>query len=87
VAAEAALPAARRARLTIAKAAAAPVLAAGRLTAREAEVLRALAEGPANREIGARLFISQKTVAAHLANIFDKLPRPTRQSRRSLLRP
>ena len=41
-------------------------------------MLRALAEGLTNREIGARLFISQKTVAAHLAHIFDKLGVHTR---------
>jgi DNA-binding NarL/FixJ family response regulator len=43
------------------------------LTSREAEVLRLLADGLTNREIAARLFISQKTVASHVAHIFDKL--------------
>ena len=43
------------------------------LTSREAEVLCLLAEGLTNREIAGRLFISQKTVASHLAHIFDKL--------------
>ena len=43
------------------------------LTSREAEVLCLLAEGLTNREIATRLFISQKTVASHLAHIFDKL--------------
>jgi DNA-binding NarL/FixJ family response regulator len=36
-------------------------------------VLALLAEGLTNREITARLFISQKIVADHLAHVFDKL--------------
>ncbi len=43
------------------------------LTTREEEVLRLLADGLTNREIAGRLFISQKTVAAHMAHIYDKL--------------
>ena len=43
------------------------------LTARETEVLRLLADGLTNREIAARLFISQKTVGAHMAHIYGKL--------------
>jgi ATP/maltotriose-dependent transcriptional regulator MalT len=43
------------------------------LSARELEVLRALAAGKTNREIGAQLFISEHTVARHVSNIFDKL--------------
>jgi DNA-binding CsgD family transcriptional regulator len=43
------------------------------LTARELEVLRLLADGLTNRVIAERLFVSQKTVAAHVAHIYDKL--------------
>jgi ATP/maltotriose-dependent transcriptional regulator MalT len=50
--------------------AAAPV---GGLTAREVEVLRLVAAGKTNRAIAADLVISDKTVARHLSNIFDKL--------------
>lgn len=42
------------------------------LTAREVEVLRVLATGKTNREIAAELFLSPKTVARHLSNIFAK---------------
>jgi DNA-binding NarL/FixJ family response regulator len=43
------------------------------LTDREDEVLELIAQGQANREIGARLGISDKTVRNHVANIFNKL--------------
>lgn len=43
------------------------------LTAREAEVLSCVAAGQSNREVAATLFISEKTVARHLSNIFTKL--------------
>ncbi len=43
------------------------------LTAREEEVLRLVATGASNREIGQRLFISELTVKMHLASIFRKL--------------
>jgi DNA-binding NarL/FixJ family response regulator len=43
------------------------------LTAREAEVLRLVATGRSNPEIAAALFLSEKTVARHLSNIFTKL--------------
>jgi DNA-binding CsgD family transcriptional regulator len=70
---------ARRARLDLARAVA-PAREEGPagLTTREAEVLRLLAEGLTNREIAERLFISQKTVSAHLAHIFGKLDVHTR---------
>jgi len=43
------------------------------LTAREIEVLRYVAEGKRNRDIGNRLYISEETVKAHLSNIMGKL--------------
>ncbi len=43
------------------------------LTARELEVLRAVATGRTNRAIARDLHLSEKTVARHLSNIFAKL--------------
>ncbi|MGY1703438.1 AAA family ATPase [Geodermatophilus sp. SYSU D00697] len=51
--------------------AASPTRPAG-LTAREAEVLRLLGEGLLNREISARLVISENTVANHVRSILAK---------------
>jgi DNA-binding CsgD family transcriptional regulator len=45
----------------------------GPLSEREAQVLRLLAAGKSNRAIAEELFISEKTVARHVSNIFDKL--------------
>jgi DNA-binding CsgD family transcriptional regulator len=50
-----------------------PGSVAGSLTRREVEVLRLVAQGDTNRQIGARLVISEHTVARHLSNIFTKL--------------
>ncbi|HYI50038.1 MAG TPA: LuxR C-terminal-related transcriptional regulator [Microbacterium sp.] len=46
---------------------------AGVLTPREVEVLRLVSTGLTNRAVGARLSLSEKTVARHLSNIFGKL--------------
>ena len=50
----------------------------GTLTGREREVLAAGAEGLTNKEIGVRLFISERTVGVHVGHIFDKLQVRTR---------
>jgi DNA-binding NarL/FixJ family response regulator len=43
------------------------------LTDRELEVLELVAEGCTNREIGERLFISEKTASVHVSRILAKL--------------
>ena len=46
------------------------------LTAREQEVLAMIAEGLSNRAIAGRLFLSERTVEAHVTQIFLKLQLP-----------
>jgi DNA-binding NarL/FixJ family response regulator len=48
------------------------------LSAREQEVLKMLAQGLSNRAIGEALFISDRTVQAHLTNIYAKMGVTTR---------
>ena len=43
------------------------------LTSREIEVLRQIAEGNRNRDIGEKLFITEETVKVHIKNIMGKL--------------
>ena len=42
------------------------------LSAREAQILRLVARGLTNREIGSTLFISEHTAAKHISNILTK---------------
>ena len=51
----------------------APTQAAGGLTGREVELLALVATGKTNREIASDLVISERTVARHVSNIFNKL--------------
>ena len=43
------------------------------LTERETEVLKSAAKGMSNKDIGKTLFISERTVQAHMRSIFNKL--------------
>jgi DNA-binding NarL/FixJ family response regulator len=57
-----------------------------RLTERERDVLHLMAEGRSNAGIGKRLYVSPKTVEAHVAAVFSKLglPAGTEDNRRVL---
>ena len=44
----------------------------GLLSERESEILRLVALGMSNKEIAEKLFLSQRTIKAHLTNIFNK---------------
>jgi len=56
-----------------APASAPPANAWSLLSAREAQVARAVAAGCSNKEAAALLFISERTIKAHLGAVFDKL--------------
>lgn len=45
----------------------------GLLTRRELEVLSRIAAGASNRQVAQQMFISEKTVSRHLANVYAKL--------------
>ena len=50
-----------------------PPIGINHLGGRETEVARPVGAGLTNKEIGARLFISQRTVETHVRNILDRL--------------
>jgi DNA-binding NarL/FixJ family response regulator len=48
------------------------------LSIRETEIVRLIAQGLSNRDIGAHLLLSEKTVKNHISRIFEKLQIPAR---------
>ena len=55
------------------------------LTAQEAQIARLARDGLSNPEIGARLFLSPRTVEWHLKKVFTKLGIRSRQELASAL--
>jgi DNA-binding NarL/FixJ family response regulator len=49
-----------------------------KLTEREIEVLRLITRGLSNKDIAAKLFVSEKTVKTHISNLLTKLDLPSR---------
>lgn len=72
-AALAAQQAVSKAQLPAAAAPSADTNAWASLSAREAQVARAVSAGRSNKEVAAKMFISERTVKAHLGAIFEKL--------------
>ena len=56
------------------------------LTAREAEVLTLVATGASNRQVGQKLFISDKTASVHLSHVMAKLGAASRTEAVALAR-
>jgi DNA-binding NarL/FixJ family response regulator len=61
------------------------VIATNELTPQELQVALAVAKGATNREAGAALFLSPKTVEAHLGRIYRKLDIRSRTELAALL--
>ena len=59
----------------------------GVLTAQELHIARLVATGATSREVGATLFLSPRTIEAHLRNIFRKLGITSRRQLRELQLP
>jgi DNA-binding CsgD family transcriptional regulator len=76
-------PQADRARAMLRQLGRRPATASGdhgqrRLSVREEEVARLVAQGLSNAEVGERLFITTRTVATHLQHIYRRLELPSR---------